>query len=43
MHVLAGVEHGEADVGVGERHRQIDHDLDVKPMMAKNTESRIVG
>ncbi len=29
MHMLAGIEHGEADVGVGERHGEIDHDLDV--------------
>ena len=29
MDMLAGAQHREADVGVGERHRQVDHDLDV--------------
>ena len=29
MDVLAGIEHGQADVGVGQRHGQVDHDLDV--------------
>ena len=29
MDVLAGIEHGQADVGVGQRHREVDHDLDV--------------
>ena len=29
MHVLAGIEHRQADVGVGQRHREVDHDLDI--------------
>ena len=29
VHMLAGVEHRQADVGVGQRHGQVDHDLDV--------------
>ena len=29
MHMLAGVEHCQADIGVGQRHREVDHDLDV--------------
>ena len=29
MDMLAGIEHRQAHVGVGQRHRQVDHDLDV--------------
>ena len=29
MDMLAGVENRQADVGVGQRHGQVDHDLDV--------------
>jgi hypothetical protein len=29
MDMLAGVEHCEADVSVSQRHREVDHDLDV--------------
>ena len=29
MHMLAGIKHCEADVGVGQRHREVDHDLDI--------------